>query len=107
MKMKVEAEGVCKIEVGGVEYYVEGLASGTCSYESAILGGPPEDCYPEESDVDLESIKITLARRLSDGVEIKDLKLLTKIEKALDEDWFIERLWEEYDVLSQAEAEGE
>ena len=107
MKETIETEGACEIEVDGVEYYIKCLIFGTCHYAPAVIGGPPENCSPEESEGDLERVSLTFAKRLSDDVEIKDPQLLTKIEKALDENWLIEQLWKEYDELRQAKVEGE
>lgn len=107
MKRAVEANVTCEIEFGGIEYYVEATARGACYYQAAKLGGPPEDCYPEETECDLYSTKITFARRLFDGVEITEAPLIHKIELALDQEWLAEELWQAFDVLRAAEAQGE
>ena len=107
MKRKIIIDASLEVEVDGVEYYVECTIQGTCYYEPAILGGPPEDCSPEESECDLESIKVDHAEDLLNAEEVKDPELLKKIELAIDEDWAIDCLWEEYDVMRQAEEDGE
>jgi len=41
------------------EFDVSYVLKGKCYYDPGKLSGPPENCYPPESDVDLESTTIT------------------------------------------------
>ena len=80
-----------------IEVEVEFTAVATLSYTAAHTSGLPENCYPEETDFELESITITKAT----NNEGKNVKLTTKtmklLREAIDEDLLAEEMWEEFD----------
>jgi len=76
-------------------------ATATLSYQPARLSGPPEDCYPEESEIDLESLVLDSCFEYDaegDAVEITpDADLRKRIMDAIDMDLVYDRLWAEWD----------
>lgn len=108
--MKIETEEACEVTVAGQDYYVECTISGTCEYSPAILGGPPENCSPEESEGNVESVEILWASRLVDSATtgpVKDPALLKKLELAIDEDWALDCLWAAFNAQEDFEPEDE
>lgn len=46
------------VRVGGEGFEVTYLATGKCYYDPGRLSGPPEDCYPPESEGEIASVKM-------------------------------------------------
>lgn len=78
------------------EYDVWYEISGTCTYQPGKTWGPPEDCYPDESESEVESVKILQV----DGALATDLplslrqRILTELDK-LDLSAFLFENWME------------
>lgn len=108
MKHKIEGDFIQYVELDegegneAQEVEVEFYAVATLSYQPAQTSGPPEKCYPEESEFDLKSISIT---KVIDD-EGQPIKLTTKtmklLREAIDEDLLAEQMWEEFDSADES-----
>lgn len=69
-------------------------AHSKCYYHPGRLSGPPEDCYPAESDQETTFEIIDCYR---DGERLfPGPVLLTKLESLLPVAWMEEKLWEQF-----------
>lgn len=59
MKGTVEFEGEQDVTFAERVYTVCFTVGAKCEYIPAQVGGPPEHCYPEESELDIQSVVIT------------------------------------------------
>jgi hypothetical protein len=55
---KFETERTATILLNDCTFLVRYKLAGKCSYTPGNYGGPPEDCYPEESDSDITETEI-------------------------------------------------
>ena len=97
MKQKIEGEYTQTVELNGQEVEVDFTATATLEYQAAQTSGPPESCYPEESDFDLESIQITGARLVGGQKMPLAVHTMKLLREAIDEDLLAEQMWEEFD----------
>ena len=77
--------------LGGEEQDVDFSIEADMTYEPARISGPPEDCYPDESECDITEIKV-----MSEVDGLKDADILDALEKQIGEERIIEDLWEDY-----------
>jgi len=90
-----EIERSATIRLGGEEFEITYLAIGKCYYDPGKLSGPPEDCYPPESEGELTSLKLLDVRDSRSRPVVNEMvrALLTSqlkdlpIEEYLLEDW--------------------
>jgi len=54
-----ECERTATVRLGAREFDVAYTLKGKCYYDPGRISGPPENCYPPESDADLESVTVT------------------------------------------------
>ena len=79
--------------------------SADMTYEPAKLDGPPEDCYPENSECDITELKI-LSAFDCEGNEIKLTKdNLKAIGDAISPRDFEEDLWDEFERQQEPDCE--
>lgn len=76
MRHTVTVEGTQEIDEREIEY----TAQVRCGYRPAKLYGPPENCYPEESEADIEALAT----------------LPAGFENLIDEDDVLDRAWEAF-----------
>ncbi len=53
-----ETERSATVRLDGKEFHVRYRITGKCSYDPGKLSGPPEDCWPPESDVLVQALSI-------------------------------------------------
>ena len=74
-----------------VEVDVDFQIDADITYEPAFVSGPPEDCYPDSSECDINSIKV-----LSTVDGLKDADILDALMTQIGEDTIRDALWEDY-----------
>lgn len=75
----------------GTTYLCEIDAHSKCYYHPGKLSGPPEDCYPAESD---QETTFEIKSCELDGNELKlTPELLSLLEPLLPTDWMEDQLW--------------
>jgi len=93
-----------EIVVDGVAYYCDFAIKATLSHTPARVSGPPEDCYPEESEIDIEEMKLNEVRDENGEALILTPPLLKQLSDALNIDRVHELLWEEWETESDLAA---
>lgn len=86
------------VRVGGEEFEVTYLATGKCYYDPGKLSGPPEDCYPPESEGEIASVKMLEVRDSNSRPVVNEMLralILAKLmelplEEYLLENWMAE-----------------
>ena len=78
-------------------FLVEFSITADMTYQPAKVSGPPEDCYPDESEIDVTEVKI-LSVKDAEGKEISlTPKLIKQLGEAIDPSDFYYDLWEEWE----------
>ena len=72
-----------EITVDERNYTVEYAVEADCIYAPAFLSGLPENCHPDESEVDILDCKI-LCIVDDAGAEIKDERIVKSAEQAIE-----------------------
>jgi hypothetical protein len=99
--MKRNRMTACSVEseqtvtVDGEEYTVSYTARGSAIYAPGRFTGPPEDCYPDESECDVKEVRVTNVSN-SDNESVipeKERALYDKCVAALDEEKVADELW--------------
>ena len=73
------------------EQDVDFVIEADITYQPARISGPPEDCYPDESECYITEIKV---RYPVDGCS--DEQILAALEKQVGEEKIKEDLWSDY-----------
>ena len=95
MKSRVIYEGEQAVDLEHDSYTVCYTVVADCYYQPAKLGGPPENCYPEESEYDEISFKIDLIISSSgEHVNLKELEV--KCLANLDAEQIEEKVWQSF-----------
>lgn len=77
--------------------YVDFSISAVLTYQPARISGPPEDCYPDESEIDVVECKLLRAYD-EEGKNIPLMQdLREKIDAQIDASDFYDELWEEWE----------
>jgi hypothetical protein len=103
IEMKITGNYTQTVELNGQKIKVTFTATASMLYTVAQVSGPPERCYPEETDLNLESISITEARTVSGAkipLALHTMRLL--LREAIDEDLLAEKMWEEFDQSDES-----
>lgn len=95
MKGRITFEGEQTVDLEDDSYEVVYEVTADCWYQPAKLGGPPEDCYPEEGELDIVEFKITLIIN-SGGEHINSQELTKQCRAELDMDQIEEKVWERF-----------
>jgi len=103
--MNTIATGEQEIVHAGRTYTVAYSAEGRCIYIPAILGGPPEDCHPDESECEIVSITALWATD-NTGELIEHAPALDALGKLLDLADVEAALWAAYND-EDLEVEGD
>jgi hypothetical protein len=96
-KGHVSIEGSSLIELNDCrEYEVSWFAEADMIYSPGHLGGPPEDCYPDESECDIT--KLELGEVLDDQgfVLHEDDQRLAELLEGIDRELVEDALWEAF-----------
>jgi hypothetical protein len=84
-----------EVELEDDSYLVLFDVTADCAYQPAQLSGPPESCYPEESELDITDLRITLITN-SNGEEVNRKALVEQCREALDREMIEDALWDEF-----------
>ena len=109
MNITTEVEEIeLEVDFGEGEYEqisVDIRISADMSWQSAKLSGPPEDCYPEESECDITETKILDAFDCNE----KEIKLtperIAAISDALESCDFEEELWDAFEAAQEPDCD--
>ena len=82
----------------GEEQDVDFEIEADITYQPARISGPPEDCYPDESECDITEIKV-----MSQIDGLKDADILDALATQVGDDTIINDLWDDY-MLSRNSA---
>jgi len=75
------------------EYDVWYEISGTCTYQPGKTWGPPEDCYPDESESEVDTVKILQVDGEEDFSDYIRDRILLELDK-LDLSSFLYESWQ-------------
>lgn len=84
-----------EVEHEGRTYGINFCAEGSLFSSPGKYYGPPEHCYPEESECEITSIEI-ISCTDEDELPVTDPTLLDKLKTLLSEDLIDEALWQAY-----------
>lgn len=98
MKAYVELEGEQEVTLDWLgqsrTFTVAFTAKGSAHYSPAQLGGPPERCCPEESELNLDEILITQVLN-EDGAPVQALPALaSRLRSGLNEHRISDLMWD-------------
>lgn len=100
MKGRVEIKAFSEVTLEGAEgderYLVEYSVSAMCSHRPGRLSGPPEDCYPDESECEIEWIAVQAVTDSRDNPVSLDAEFETAIIAALSQEEIEEKCWEAF-----------
>ena len=108
MKQKITGDYVQTVELDegegdeAQEVEVEFSATATLTYQAAQISGPPESCYPEESEFDLESISIYKVTDDEGYTVTLTKKTMSLLREAIDQDFLAEEMWAEFDQSDES-----
>lgn len=85
-----------EVDLGEDTFIVDFSITADITYRPARVSGPPEDYYPEESEVDITEMKI-LGLWDMEGEEVTlTPELIKQLGEAIDPSDFYDELWEEW-----------
>lgn len=96
------------LDIDGVQttYYCDFTVEATLSYMPAQVSGPPESCYPEESEIDIALLRLNEVRDEEGTVIPFTTPLRDRIADTLNIDRVHELLWEEWQSDSELAADA-
>ena len=95
-KSNVAVTGSQTVALDDHDYEVGYCATASCIYAPAQLYGPPENCYPDESELNDMEILITDVHG-DDGRQITETALMwARLAIELNDDLIKEQLWETF-----------
>lgn len=86
------------VRLGGMKFHIHYYITGVCYYDPGRLSGPPEDCYPPESEAEVQAIallsltnewNVPVTHEMTRALILAELKKLP-LEDYLLEDWMAE-----------------
>ena len=95
MKATIVADCEQDIKIGDREYLICYTITARCYYQRAKISGPPEDCYPEESDMEIEIEVISATDAYGYVVPLSPL-FLVQVTANLNTEKDEEAIWEEF-----------
>jgi len=93
--MTIIATGEQDLTYEGTSYTVGYWAEGNCIYIPAILGKPPEDCHPDESECEILNVRALWASS-AEGEDLTESLLLDALGPLLDLAEVETKLWAAY-----------
>lgn len=107
-----EVEVELQDDEGGRQVYeISFSVSAVLSYSPGRFSGPPENYYPDESEVDILEMKLRSVITYGEGDEVLTVPITPALEKqlseALDMDYIYETLWEEWKSEDELRGDAE
>lgn len=93
--MQVERE--VELEINGEYQEVVFLCTGRVLFKPGNIEGAPEDCFPDESECEVESLEPTHNVFTEDGTQVDPKLLKELVSKKLGIDFWVQALTEEFD----------
>ena len=93
--MTTIATGEQEVTYEGQTYTVLWAARGNCVYAPAKVDGPPEDCHPDESEVELTDVIAVWASDAATA-SVEDPAMLEALGKRLNNTRISNTLWEAF-----------
>lgn len=90
---KHSCERSCSITLGSTEFDVTYRLEGKCYSDPGKVSGPPEDCYPPESEANIDTvtlIEVSNERGIFKPEPTLKRELLAEIEKLPLDDYLLE-----------------
>ena len=88
--------GTQPVKLDGIELEVSYTATCTLTFIPGRFSGPPEDCYPDDSDMGYVSLQVTEVFANGEAVVLSD-DYKRYVQEQLDEDVIADQLWDEFD----------
>jgi len=101
-----DEEIVLDLDGERVAYYCDFTVEATLSHTPARVSGPPEDCFPEESEIDITLLRLNEVRDAEGTVIPFTTSLRDHIADTLDIDRIYELLWKEWQSDSELAADA-
>lgn len=101
-----EEEIVLDTDGERIAYYCDFTVEATLSHTPAQVSGPPESCYPEESEIDITLLRLNEVRDAEGDMVHFTTPLRDRIADALNIDRVHELLWEEWQSDSDLAADA-
>lgn len=96
MKGTVEFEGEQDVEFLEHTYTVCFTAVAECEYQPGRTSGPPEYCYPEESELDINSVVITKVLDEDENEAVCTEEMKAELNERLNTEALEEAIWKAF-----------
>lgn len=106
MKGRITGEYTQTVELNDQPVDVKFSATASMSYQPAQTSGPPEKCYPAESEFDLEELHILDAKDANDKRLTLGLSTMCQLRALINEDLLAEKMWEDFDQACEPSDES-
>jgi len=91
----VTYEGEQTVDLEEDTFVVCFTAVADCAYQPARVSGPPEDCYPEDGELDMTSLTIGLILN-SNGEKVNLDSITDACREGLDQDAIEDQIWQQF-----------
>jgi hypothetical protein len=92
MKSPHSCERTATVTLNGIHYFVEYGIEGWCSSDPGKTWGPPEDCYPPESESEVTRVTVNKVTHNEEGYPVTNLSddIRVELKKLPLDDYLLE-----------------